>query len=170
MNTLFQPWHDAQMATLTREVTPPVAPFRYGTDMSTSGAGYTDIADDFGEVGADDYRGLAESLIRRLLTPRGGLIDDPSYGDGIISHLNHGLTVPLVTATQSRIEDELKKDDRVDRVDVSVSSFPDPLASGEMSISIVVRANDRNQDFTLVFAVDGTGHIVDVMVTAGAAL
>lgn len=161
MNTLFQPWFDAQLASMTRQVSPPVAPFRYGTDMSCA----EDIPDDFAEVSPDDYQGLAESIIRRLLTPRGGLIDDPTYGDGLISMLHHGVTAQELASIRQRIEDETKKDDRVDTVVVDVSPVPEPLSTGQMIISMTVTAQDRNQDFDLILSVDGTGHIVELMVT-----
>lgn len=161
MNTLFQPWFDAQLASMTRQVSPPVAPFRYGTDMSCG----EDIPDDFSEVSPDDYQGLSESIIRRLLTPRGGLIDDPTYGDGLVSLLHHGITTQELASIRQRIEDECKKDDRVDTVVVDVSPVPEPLSTGQMIINMTVTAQDRNQDFNLILSVDGSGHIVEIMVT-----
>lgn len=170
MNTLFQPWFQNQLSQMTRQVTPPVAPFRYGSDMSTRGSNYSDIPDDFGEVSPDTYQGVAESIVRRLLTPRGGLIDDPTYGDGVISLLHHGVTVQEVAGIRQRIEDEIKKDDRIDTVVVEVSPVPEPLSTGHMQISLTVTANDKDQSFDLVLSVDGTGLIVDLMVSQGAVL
>lgn len=160
MNTLFEPWFRPHLDAIVRQVSPPVAPFRYGTDIACT----DDIPADFREVSADDHQGIAESLVRRLLTPRGGLIDDPTYGDGLMSLIHHGITVQELAGIQQRIEQECRKDDRIDRCVVQVSPVPEPLSTGHMIVTLKVSAQDPSQSFTLVLGVDGSGLIIDLMV------
>lgn len=56
---------------------------------------------------------LGNALIRRLITPRGGLWYDPDYGFDVRSYLNVALTRSKMGELIQGIEAECRKDDRV---------------------------------------------------------
>jgi hypothetical protein len=56
---------------------------------------------------------LAQACARRIITPRGGLIDDPNYGYDITQFLNDDLSPSDLARIASGIDGELVKDERV---------------------------------------------------------
>lgn len=86
-------------------LTPSTDP--YGRDL----AGVSDIDELFIEVEGDDA--MVQALARRLITPRGTLIDDDDYGMDLRSYLSRKLTEPELAALPSSVANELRKDDAV---------------------------------------------------------
>lgn len=79
----------------------------YGHDLFC----VTDI--DPGAIEVDGRVLLAQALARRLITPRGGLIDDPNYGYDVTQFLNDDIQPATITRMQGQIVAEMLKDERV---------------------------------------------------------
>jgi phage baseplate assembly protein W len=62
-------------------------------------------------------RALAEALLRRLSTPRGGLFSEPAYGYDLRMLLNEAMSEVELARAQMAIEAEIQKDERVTSVD-----------------------------------------------------
>lgn len=58
-------------------------------------------------------RVVGEAIARRLLTPAGGLIDDPEYGLDLRQYVNGDLTRADLARLASEVETEARKDERV---------------------------------------------------------
>lgn len=89
--------------TLGTAGTPP----NYGTDLSC----ISDLDPSMAEVSGRLL--LAQACVRRLTTPRGGLIDDPNYGYDVTQFLNDDLNPADLQRIASAIDAELVKDERV---------------------------------------------------------
>lgn len=115
----------------------------------------TDIGTTFNGSGADmsasgvEVSGrllLAQALARRLLTPRGRLIDDPDYGYDLVGEFNDDLDASDLARIRASIENELSKDERVVGITATVT-----LLAGLMTVSIII--NDSSGPFNLVLGV-----------------
>lgn len=90
----------------------------FGTDLW----GVEDLDPMFSEVSG--AAGVAQALARRLITPRGALLDDPGYGYDLRGRLNAAITSAGRLAMQTAIAAELRKDERVDDVQVTLTFEP----------------------------------------------
>ncbi len=79
----------------------------FGTDLSCT----SDLDPNAAEV--NGTLGLAQALYRRLITARGGLIDDPTYGFDVASMLDDAMTNRQIAVIASMIDSEMRKDQRV---------------------------------------------------------
>jgi phage baseplate assembly protein W len=61
---------------------------------------------------------LGEALVRRLITPRGGLFYDPTYGWDLRRYINEVLDEATEYEMKVLVEQELEKDPRVYRATV----------------------------------------------------
>lgn len=113
----------------------------YGTDISCT----NDFAPD-GRV-ASGRRLLAEAICRRLITPRGRLIDDPNYGFDLTGYVNDDMSAGDIAALRAGIEAECIKDERVSAATCAASL----ATSGIMNISLTL--TDGAGPFALVLAV-----------------
>lgn len=84
----------------------------YGTDLATVFTPYGADVDPAG-IEVSGRLGLAQSLIRRLLTPRGRLIDDPDYGFSLTDFFADDLSQSDLGEIQGGVEAEMLKDERV---------------------------------------------------------
>lgn len=116
----------------------------FGTDIATPDA--ADLDPYFSPVAG--ARGLGQALGRRLITPRGTLLDDPSYGFDVRSAINSSLTPTQTAALELSIATELVADERVETADVSVAFAP---GSSRLTIRAIVQTADG--PFRLVLAV-----------------
>lgn len=85
----------------------------YGSDLSLA----HDLDPMMIELSGDDPLVVAQSAIRRLQTPRGGLIGDPDYGYDVRALLK---SPDGSRRIGPRIQAELLKDDRLSEVQVAV--------------------------------------------------
>ena len=111
---------------------PPAAPVAsiYGVDIDCLlGVGFV-----FGL--ASGRQNLANALGRRLITPRGGLFYDPDYGFDVRSYLNIALTRTKMGELVSGIEDECRKDPRVQNVVAQATPIGSPLV--DLVINLLV--------------------------------
>lgn len=79
----------------------------YGKDLSC----VADLDPSMVEVGGNTV--LAQACARRLLTPRGTLIDDPDYGYDLEQWIGADIGPADVAGIQVAIQQELLKDERV---------------------------------------------------------
>lgn len=114
----------------------------FGTDISTPDA--ADLDPYFAPVSG--WRGLGQALARRLVTPRGSLIDDASYGYDLRSRLNDALTPADLAALGAVVKRELEADERVETASAAVT-----LAGS--TLRVAARITTASGTFRLVLAV-----------------
>ena len=59
------------------------------------------------------HRNLAEAIARRLMTPRGGLFYDPTYGLDLRQYLNEAATEEVLYEIETLVAAECEKDPRI---------------------------------------------------------
>lgn len=91
---------------------------------------------------------LAEAAYRRITTPRGRLLDDPSYGLDVRAFMHRGMTPKEIARIPGIIEAEVAKDERVAAVSCAAS-----FVDGRLRLSIGGRG--ARGPFALVVATDG---------------
>jgi hypothetical protein len=139
----------ADLATLTRVTDAPTESLGFGTDLSC----LTDFTPDAREVDPMSREGIVESIVRRLSTPRGRVIDAPDFGYDLRGALNRATTDDTLRALVGDIRNELTKDDRIVDVDVELDTSDDRLS---LRVSLFVEAVDpRVGGFDLVFVMTG---------------
>jgi phage baseplate assembly protein W len=87
-----------------------------------------------------------QAIQRRLSTPRGALFYDPSYGLDLRNFLSDNLSPKVM---QGIIAAEIRKDERVENAEVSVT--PDPVVRGKYIVDMNVTAQGEDQEFALTF-------------------
>ncbi len=81
---------------------------------------------------------LAEAALRRLITQRGSLLDDPNYGLALVNFIGEDLTPTKLAALPGLIELELRKDARLAAVRVDVAMVDTlPVQTLDVAIQIV---------------------------------
>jgi phage baseplate assembly protein W len=120
---------------------PQTAP-SYGTDLSC-------VSDmDPGAVEVSGLTLLGQACARRLMTPRGRLLDDPNYGTDITRYVNDDLSPADLAKIGSGVDAELVKDERVSASSTTVT-FP---STGILTLAIQVTPS-TGPTFKLVIAV-----------------
>lgn len=120
----------------------------YGTDVDC----VQDLDPYFSLVSGTE--GVAQAIARRLQTPQGGLITDPSYGYDLRSLINVGLTAADVLAAQDAIEYQCLLDQRVDAVEVSID-VEDGVATVTVDPVLV-----EGETFTLTFTLTSADSVL----------
>jgi phage baseplate assembly protein W len=72
---------------------------------------HVDFTEDFAEVSGRTL--LIQAICRRLITPRGALIDDIDYGSDVTRYCNDDIDPRDVGAIAAEIDAEIVKDERV---------------------------------------------------------
>jgi hypothetical protein len=103
---------------------------------------------------------VAQALYRRLITPRGMLADDGTYGLDLAGYVGAVGTTVALAALPSLVRAELLKDDRVS--DVSVTSAISTDRAGLVSIVLEIGAvlSDESESFALTVGVSGAGTVL----------
>lgn len=91
---------------------------------------------------------VAQALLRRLVTPRGALLGEPTYGLDVRAWVNDTLTAGDLRRLESRVAEELRADERVDDV-VAVATF----ATEVLRIVVRVRVVGLTTPLRLTLAV-----------------
>lgn len=144
-----------ELATLERVMDPPSPPYGYGSDLRCD----SDMREDAAEVDGFSRLALAEALVRRLDCPRGALPGDADYGIDLRSYCNRGTTAAEIRALAGQINGELRKDDRVDRVLVTVTPSPD---GSRLGVQLEVTPIDPNVGgFALTLAVTSAAVVLE---------
>lgn len=95
-----------------------------------------------------DYELLAEAAFRRITTKRGQLEDDQEYGLAISDLLKSNVTDADLLVVEARIADEIRKDERLESVEVELTkSNALPL---EVQIEIRLEPRNGADGFVLV--------------------
>lgn len=119
--------------------------YDYGLDLACT----SDILPNAGEVSGLDN--LTQALYRRLITARGGLIDDPAYGFDTTTLVDEAQTRRQVAMIASQIDGELTKDERVRRSQTTGEFVQTSLSSGKYIATIEITTADG--PFQMVMAV-----------------
>ena len=101
---------------------------------------------------------VGQTCYHRLITPRGTLQggpDEGNFGLDLEGMCGAAVTADLQNAMPARIENELRKDERVESVRVSMSSSRD--ANGDITWSFDIRVMTGLGPFALVIGVDNVG-------------
>jgi hypothetical protein len=150
--TAFTDFVAAELAKLTQVVPTPVGNVGYGTDLSCT----TDLTPTMEVVNPVSTVAIAQSWLRRLTTPRGGLVDDPTYGLDVAGYLNRPMQPLDVRQYEGEIRQELLKDDRVTEAVVTVTYVNESLTVSALGTPV----DPTLGPFTLTFAITGDGSIV----------
>lgn len=143
----------AMIAGLGRTTPDPRPPYGYGTDLDCA----SDLSEDMRLVDPSSRKAIAQAVIRRLSTPRGGLPMSPEYGLDVLSMLNTGLESRDLAGIAGRVRLEVLQDDRVDAVDVRGEYSH---ATSTLDLTMWITPVDRAIGaFQFVVAVSGDGGV-----------
>jgi phage baseplate assembly protein W len=121
-----------------------------GTDLSC----IQDLTDEMATVSG--RLGLAQALARRIITPRGALIDDANYGFDITDFLDNDVLPATLAQVGGNVDAEFLKDQRV------LASTTTVITSGQKLVTTSV-VQDADGPFSLVLSVgDVTVEILKV--------
>lgn len=121
------------------------ATISYGLDLSC----ISDIDPGFRTVSG--RRLLAEAIARRLITPRGQLLDDPNYGYDLTGLLKADISTQDLARISSLVEAECEKDERVVSATATVTLQVPTAPSSGLFVSVLLQ--DGSGPFPLVLAV-----------------
>lgn len=150
-------WIAAELAGIVRTKSPPTGPLGFGYDLYCA----DDLRADMLEVDgvANPTLLLALAIRRRLDCPRGALPDDPEYGIDLRGYLNRGTPAQEIRVLAGRIRTELQKDDRIDRVTITVTPSPN---GSSLAVGVhVVPQDHRLGGFELILAVTSAAVLID---------
>lgn len=140
-----------QKLALIREVDTPVEPFGYGVDLSC----VLDCTEDLAEVDPRSPIAIAESSLRRLITPRGGCPDDSDYGFDLRGQVNKGVTVLGLRTLSGQSRGEINKDDRVS--DCTVDVTYDSVQGPQLRVTVTIQPVDVDLgEFTFTGSINDT--------------
>lgn len=129
----------------------------YGSDLSC----VLDLTPTLEDVDPLSRRAVGEAILRRLVTPRGGLLDDPAYGFDLRGMLNRGVTQDALRSTADQARGEALKDDRVADADVTLSYVGTTLhVTARLAL-----VDPALGTFDLVFAVTPDGTLLTESIT-----
>lgn len=155
MSTIVKDAIAEELTALERVVDLPSEPYGYGSDLRCD----SDLREDMAEVDGMSTLAIAEALVRRLDCPRGALPGDPDYGIDLRSYCNRGTTAAEIRSLAGQINGELRKDDRIERVVVTVTPSPD---GSELAVQLEVTPVDPNVgDFALTLAVTSAAVVLE---------
>ena len=93
---------------------------------------------------------LAEALARRLMTPRGGLFYDPTYGTDLRSYLNEAITDDVIYEIETLAAAECEQDERVLAATASVIEADPSVRKIRLSINLETDVGP----FRLILSID----------------
>jgi hypothetical protein len=96
---------------------------------------------------ASGFRVVAEAIVRRWMTPRGGLIDDPNYGFDLTDGLSDDLDKAGLARMANSASAEALKDERVSACDVTI------LLSAAGVFTVVGKVTTGQGPFRMVVSV-----------------
>jgi hypothetical protein len=146
MNPTLETSIDAYIARLSRRVKAPKPPLGWGVDLSC----ITDIDHQASEVRADSPTAIGQAVARRLITPRGMIADDLTYGFDVRGLCNTGVPSGKLAQLSSDIAAEARKDERVASVACECTYS---YATRALRVVLRILPIDALTDFTFVFSV-----------------
>lgn len=112
----------------------------YGIDFDCM----NDLTDTFKITSGRDN--LIKACYRRLITPRGRLINDPNYGFYLQDYLNDDIDNRTIALIGSFVDNEMLKDERILKSITKCSFFSGIL-------NVIISLYDSDGPFNLVLAV-----------------
>lgn len=103
---------------------------------------------------------VAQAAYRSITTPRGSVPDAPDYGIDLRSYLSRGLTTREIQQLEGVIALHIRKDDRIESVDVSVQ-VEDSAKAIRVAIDGVIALSSRT--FSLVLGLSDAGALLEEM-------
>jgi hypothetical protein len=134
----------------------PEPPLYWGSDLSC----VTDCDASFSELPPGTALIIAQAGARRLITPRGAVLDDPDLGFDLRSYCNRGVTTEDLRTLQTRCAAELLKDERSQSVNVEVT-LQQP--SGLSVKAQLTPADPALAPFAFVFAVSDESTLLELI-------
>lgn len=111
------------------------------------------------------FRIVAEAIIRRWSTPRGGLLEDPSYGYDLTDSIGDDIGPADLARMSQGAAEEAQKDERVRNCYVTMGMLAGEFGTGVLSVQARVETADG--PFILVAAVSQiTVTLLQVQATA----
>ena len=158
---IVQTAFDAELASLTEPVAAPDSPpLDYGRDLSC----VLECDEQFGEVYADGALIIAQAVARRLLTPRGRVLDDADYGLDLRALCNRGMTATELRALHARIVAEAYKDERVERATAELDTDGTVLANATLTVKLRITPRDPSlEPFDSIIAVSDEQVLIDLL-------
>lgn len=146
-----------EIAALPRVVATPTGTLGFGADISCAG----DLSEAMIDID-DPRRILGESIARAFDCPRGTNPDDLNYGIDLREALHKPTTVSEIRDRQTSAESELRKDDRIDTANVTITPSPtlDALA---IAVTVVPRDPALGGPFSLTLALTDAGVLIKEM-------
>lgn len=126
----------------------------YGTDISTiTASGAVDLDEYFRVVSGTDA--VLHAIVKRLVTPYGGLLDEVDYGFDLLGLVNGSTSQRELNAAVAQIEAQCLQDERVSDATVEMS-----VTDGICKVKILCTLTD-DQTFSLVLGVSSVS--IDVL-------
>lgn len=119
----------------------------FGTDISCDA---TDLTGTDAMVSGNLI--VAQSLVRRIISPRGSVIDDPDYGYDITAQLDSIGDQRSLARTLAMMDAEFRKDERV-AYSQTVGKLTGPLAGQTLTTTTTIQTADG--PFTMTLAISG---------------
>lgn len=155
MNAIVQAAINASIADIEVTSSVPTAPFYYGSDVSCE----SDVDARWSEV-SDSALVLAQHCVRRLDTPT-GLPDDGSWGLSLSIYCNRPTDRSELHGLEGTISAELRKDDRVYDVGVTVDTSNNYTT---LTVELrIVPIDPMTEDFSLTLSVSDVGILIEEM-------
>jgi hypothetical protein len=111
------------------------------------------------------FRIVAEAIIRRWSTPRGGLLEDPAYGYDITDAVGDDIDQATLARMSQAAAEEAQKDERVRNCYVTMGMLS--VGDGTGLLSVQARVETAAGPFILVAAVSQvTVTLLQVQATA----
>ncbi len=118
----------------------------YGTDISTiTSSGAVDLDEYFRVVSGADA--VLHAVVKRLVTPYGGLLDEEDYGFDLLGLVNGSTSQRELTAAVAQIEAQCLQDERVSDATVDLS-----VAAGAVTVKVQCELVE-GETFSLVLGV-----------------
>lgn len=134
----------------------PEPPLYWGSDLSC----VTDCDAMFTELAPGSALIVAQAAVRRLITPRGALLDDADYGFDLRGYCNRGVTLEDLRTLQNRAEAEVLKDERLSAAAINITiEYPSGLTvTGELT-----PADPSFEPFAFVVAVTDAEVLIELI-------
>jgi hypothetical protein len=126
----------------------------YGTDISTiTPDGAVDLDEYFRVVSGADV--VLHAIVKRLVTPYGGLLDEEDYGFDLLGLVNSSTSQRELNSAVAQIEAQCLQDERVSDATVEMS-----VVDGACQVKILCTLTN-DQTFSLVLGVSSVS--IDVL-------
>jgi len=120
----------------------------YGVDLAC----VMDVTPDLAEVDPLSVTAVGQAIMRRLITPRGGVLDDQNYGFDLRAYCSRGATLDELRGLAASVRGEAMKDSRVADASCSVT-----YTNGQLTVNLTLTLQSSDGPFALVFFVTADG-------------